>query len=100
MAYEVNDLPGGGRELLFPRLVPGEQVTVTYLYFPPVIWSNINSYTKSDEGLATIINVLPAPRWSPWLTGLAWALIVVGSITVVLAAGQLLVFFVRHFRGA
>ena len=33
--YRVSDLPGGGQEILFPSLVPNEQVTVSYLYIPP-----------------------------------------------------------------
>ena len=33
--YRVSDLPGGGQEILFPSLVPNEQVAVSSLYIPP-----------------------------------------------------------------
>jgi hypothetical protein len=33
-------------ELLFPKLVSGEQVSVSYIYFPPLLWSEIHAYTN------------------------------------------------------
>src|SRR2546426_531525 len=60
-------LPSGGHELVLPTLVPGEQVTISYLYPAPITWNQINSYVKSDEGMATVITVLPTrqyPRWA------------------------------------
>ena len=98
--YAIVDLPGGSRELVFPALVPGEQVNVTYLYFPPVVWSNVNSYTKSDEGFAKIINVLPTPQFSPWLTRITWALLIIGGTTVLVGIGQVVALIVRHLRAA
>ena len=35
VGYRVENLPGGGREIVMPTLVPNEQVTISYLYFPP-----------------------------------------------------------------
>jgi len=99
--YRVADLPGGGKEIVFPSLVPGEQVTVAYLYYPPLLFTEINSYTKSDDGFAKIVNLLPTPQWSPWLARLAWALILVGAITVLAGLGQLVVFVWRFaYHGA
>jgi hypothetical protein len=96
VGYDVVDTSSGGREIVFPTLVPNEQVTVTYLYFPPIIWSSINSYTKSDEGFARIINVLPAPKPSPWVTRLTWVLIAIGAITVLAGLGQPFALAMRH----
>jgi len=96
--YEVVDLPDGSQEIVFPSLVPGEQVTVAYLYFPPTLWNNVNSYTKSDEGFAKIINVLPVQQWSRWLAAVAWLLIAVGLITTVYSIAEFILFLVRHFR--
>ncbi len=81
VVYHVEQLPGGGAEIVFPTLVPGEQVTVGYLYYPPVLWSNVNSSTKSDEGFAKIVNVLPTPQPSVWVLRGMWALIVLGAVT-------------------
>ena len=81
--YEVTDLPEGGREILFRTLVPGEQVTVAYLYYPPLLWSGIHSYTKSDAGFAREVRVLPTPQPPRWVRIVAWALIGLGSLTLV-----------------
>ncbi len=78
IVHSVVQLPGGGQEILIPTLVPGEQVTVAYLYFPPLIFTQINSYTKSDDGFAKIITVLPTPQWPRWAQLLVWVLLVIG----------------------
>lgn len=90
--YEVRDLPDGGKELLFPKLVPGEQVAVTYLYYPPVVWGNVNTYTKSDDGFAKIVQVLPTPQAPTWIRRVLSALIVVGAATVVYGLAELIIF--------
>lgn len=64
--HRVVDLPGGGKEIVIPALVPGEQVTISYLYFPPVTVHQIHIHTKSDEGFARILTVLPTPQLSRW----------------------------------
>jgi hypothetical protein len=67
--YTVVPLPSGGHEIVIPLLVPREQVTVSYLYFPPITFNLINTYVKSDEGMANAISVLPTrplPRALLW----------------------------------
>jgi hypothetical protein len=93
--YEVSPLAGGGSEILFPSLVAGEQVTVTYLYFPPLLWSGVNSYTKSDEGFAKALNVLPTPQAPQWLQRVAWFFLTLGIAVALYGLGQALL-FVRH----
>ncbi|WP_157381063.1 hypothetical protein [Burkholderia ubonensis] len=65
--HEMKDAPNGGWEIIIPALVPNEQVLISYLYFPPVIWRQVNTYTKSDEGMARYLNVLPTPQPPRWL---------------------------------
>ena len=65
--HEMKDAPNGGWEIIIPALVPNEQVLISYLYFPPVIWRQVNTYTKSDEGSARYLNVLPTPQPPRWL---------------------------------
>jgi len=60
--HEVKASPVGGWEIVIPALVPNEQVRVSYLYFAPVTWHQVNTYTKSDEGFAQFLNVLPTPQ--------------------------------------
>ena len=83
VAHSRNPLPGGGEELLFPVLVPSEQVTVSYLYFPPLTFNQINLPIRSDEGLARQVNVLPSPQPPRWLQVLLWALIGAGVIAII-----------------
>ena len=49
--HHVEDLPGSGREIVIPTLVPGEQITVSYLYFAPVTFDQINAGIRSRKGL-------------------------------------------------
>ncbi|MEN7526491.1 hypothetical protein [Cupriavidus sp. DL-D2] len=65
--HDTFEGPDGGWEILIPSLVPNEQVLISYLYFPPIVWSQIHSYTKSDEGFARYLNVLPTPLPPRWL---------------------------------
>ncbi|MGV2988100.1 hypothetical protein ACE1OE_10665 [Vibrio sp. E150_011] len=58
-----NDIHGCS-ELIIPTLVPNEQVTIQYLYYPPLTWQQINTYTKSDEIQADYVNVIPSPEIS------------------------------------
>lgn len=77
--YSVEHNPEGTGEIVIPALVPKEQVTISYLYFPPLTWDKINIFTKSDEGLAKIINVMPTPQLSKWLIFLIWFLMFIGA---------------------
>ncbi|MXS79331.1 hypothetical protein ABF86_00760 [Nitrosomonas sp. GH22] len=63
VTHKVGHSPSGSAEIVIPTLVSNEQVTLSYLYFPPLFWNQINSYTKSDEGMAKVINVIPSPQW-------------------------------------
>ena len=80
--YRVLDLPGGGQEILFPSLVPGEQVTVSYLYFPPVTWDQVNRLVKSDEGLAKVIQVIPMQKYPQWFNKFLAVLLLAGALSV------------------
>lgn len=69
VAHSVEALPDGSREIVLPAIVPGEEVTVSYLY-PPITWNQINTRVKSDDGLARVIRVLPTrvyPKALSWL---------------------------------
>ena len=81
---------GDSAEICIPVLVPNEQVTVSYLYFPPLTWDQVNGWVKSDEGMARAIYVIPSippPRPVMWLL---WALTFVGASTVMYWALRLL----------
>jgi transcriptional regulator with XRE-family HTH domain len=73
----------GRAGLVMPTLVPNEQVTISYLYFPPTTWKQINGPVKSDEGLARVLQVLPTEQYPMWFNRLAAGLILIGLIALV-----------------
>jgi hypothetical protein len=84
--YIQKDLPGGGKEFVFPSLVPKKQVTISYLYFPPLTYNQINTHVESDEGPAKLVTALLQPQAPKWLVKLIWALIVIGTVALIYLA--------------
>lgn len=81
--YDIEENPEGGAEIIFPIMVPKEQVTISYLYFPPVTWNQVNAYTKSDDGFANILNVIPMPQPSKLVIAIVWVLMFLGATFLV-----------------
>jgi len=77
--YTIEENPEGGAEIIFPIMVPKEQITISYLYFPPVTWNQVNAYTKSDDGFANILNVIPMPQPSKFVIAGVWILMFIGA---------------------
>ena len=77
--YSIEENPEGASEIVFPVIVPKEQITISYLYFPPLTWDKINNYEKSNEGFAKQINVIPTPQLPKILNVLIWFLIFIGA---------------------
>ena len=82
VVHDVTKMSGEAGEIVIPVLVPQEQVTIAYLYWPPLVMPNIHSYFKSDEGLANVINVIPTRQWPKWLILLFWGLATIGATLV------------------
>lgn len=80
VSYQVSPLPAGGSEIVFLTLVPNEQITITYLYYPPTTWDQINAYTKSDQGIARSITVLPTPAQPMWVLRIAAVVLFLGAV--------------------
>ena len=81
--HTLEGASNGIREIVITRLVPDEQITISYLYGPPLLWNQIHSYTKSDEGYAKILNVLPTPQLSMWWIRIIWTLLFIGSVSTI-----------------
>ena len=77
--YTIQRNPEGSGEIVIPVLVAKEQVTVSYRYFPPLLWNQINVNTKSDDGFAKIINVIPMPQPRKAVIAAVGALMFVGA---------------------
>jgi hypothetical protein len=89
LAHTVQALPNWTEEILFPALPARFQVSVSYLYFPPILFSQINAPIYSDEGLARVIDVLPQEQWPRWLSVMLGGLVLIGIIAVAYALFEL-----------
>ena len=78
MHYSFEFSPTGTFQILIPTLAPKEQVTLSYLYQEPTLWSDISWQPKSDDGLAEIVQAVPAPRPNKPARYIALALAFVG----------------------
>ena len=93
--YSVGSLPGGGQEIIIPTLVPGEEITVSYLYFPPLTVAGINTGIKSDQGFARPITVLLQRQYPKWFNASAAFLILIGLVAVLYLAFRTLIWALR-----
>jgi hypothetical protein len=81
--HRVDDLPGGGKEIVFPVLVAGTEVTVQYLYFPPLLFTQINTHVQSDEGAAKFLNVWLVQRYPQWFNLIIAIMLFFGVVTII-----------------
>lgn len=70
---------GQAAELIIPTLVAQEQITISYLYFPPTLWSDVIGPVKCDEGMAKSINVSVSTPWPRGVRWLIWAMAFIGA---------------------
>lgn len=79
------EIPNSGKDIVIPSLVAGQQVTINYLYGPPILAENVTdtSQIRSDEGYARVITVLPTPLPSRWQVRFWQTLVLLGFITAV-----------------
>ena len=82
IVYNIETLPDGTKDIVIPTLVPGEEITVSYLYFPPVIAAQVNAGVKCDQGFASQITVLLQRQFPRWFNRTVIALFLVGIVTV------------------
>ena len=82
VAHQTETLPDGSRDIVIPTIVPGKELTVSYLYFPPAVYTDINRGIESDEGLATEIPVLLQRIYPNWFNVSALVLMLVGLVTL------------------
>lgn len=100
VAFTVEDLPGGGADIVIPRLVPGEQVSISYLYAPPLLYSQIHAGIRHSQGFARELTVLPTPQYPQWAARTLGLLIIVGVIAVLYIVVIGVIAAVRRFLAA
>ena len=76
--YTIEENPAGNFQILIPNLAPKEQITISYLYQAPTVWSHVSWQPKSDDGLAELVEAIPAPRPNRFIRYTVLALAFVG----------------------
>jgi hypothetical protein len=56
-------MPRGRQDIVIPKLISGEQVTISYLYFPPMTFDQVNDGIKCDQGFAPVLPRRIYPFW-------------------------------------
>lgn len=70
-------------EITIASLAPGEFVSITYLYFPPLLWSQIDLLVKCDECLSVPANMQHVYILPGWLKAVLYFFLFVGAVTTV-----------------
>lgn len=94
--HHTEDLPDGSKEIVIPTLVPGEEITISYLYFPPVTVGQINSGIKCDQGFAQAIPVLLQRQYPRWFNATAAALMLIGLVALAYLVYHVLRWLLQH----
>lgn len=81
VVHHVEELTEGSKDIVIPTLVPGEQITLSYLYFPPVTVVQVNAGIKCDQGFANQIPVLLQRQYPRWFNICAAILMLFGIVT-------------------
>ena len=68
---------------MIPIVLPNQHLTISYLYFPPITYAQINDGVKCDEGFATQIPVLLQRQYPGWFNYTAGTLMIVGMSVLV-----------------
>ncbi len=80
--YCLEEVPNSGQDIVIPTVVPKQELTISYLYFPPHTYADINAGVRCDEGFATGIPVLLQRRYPSWFNFIARVLMIVGVLTL------------------
>jgi hypothetical protein len=83
MQHRIENLPGGGAEIVFPILVPDEQVWISYLYSPPIFFNQMHAGIRHNEGFATEVTTIPSPHYPPWVQKMVWFLLILGTMALI-----------------
>jgi hypothetical protein len=81
VVHHVETLPDGSQDIVIPTLVPGEEITISYLYFPPIVVGQVNAGIKSDQGFANQITVLLQRQFPLWFNRTVLAFLLMGLVT-------------------
>jgi hypothetical protein len=80
--HSIEEVQGGGKDIVFPTLVPNEQITISYMYFPPTTYERVTQGVKSDEGFAQVVPVLLTRQYPRWVQRVLKLLLLAGAVAV------------------
>jgi hypothetical protein len=80
VVHQVENLPDGNREIIIPTIVPNQELTISYLYLPPLTAAQVNLGVWSDEGFAQQIPVALQRQYPKWFNLTAGILFIVGIV--------------------
>lgn len=95
LVHHVEDLSDGSREIVIPTLVPGEQITISYLYFPPLTVAQVNAGIRCDQGFAHQIPVLIHRQYPKWFNVSVALFMLIGIVTVIYLIYRVVVMLVK-----
>lgn len=81
--HRVEDVPNSDmKEIVIDKMVPGDEVHISYIYYPPLTWQLIHSSVKSDEGQATGWRVTLQRVFPKWFKAQAVIFYLIGIIAI------------------
>jgi hypothetical protein len=82
--YGDRDLPGGGFEIVLDRLVPQQEVAISYMHTEP--FNRFRGQITHADGIAVEISAIPRSEYPRWQVRTLWLLALIGMIAVVFLA--------------
>ena len=83
---KVLKIPNVGEVIALERMLPNQEITITYVYAPPLQYDRINTHVRSDEGIAKRVHVLLNKQLPTWLLNILRILLFVGFVTTIYGA--------------
>jgi hypothetical protein len=80
--HTVDTLPDGSQDIVIPVLVPNQEITIGYMYAPPLVVAQINAGIRCDQGFATPIPVLLQRQFPKWWNLTAFIFFLIGVVAV------------------
>lgn len=100
--YQIIDVPNDGKDILIPTIVPNEQITISYIYFPPITYKEVNNYlnghlaVRHDDGFGKQVNVMPTIIIKTWQKIVLYILLFIGTSTLLYWSGIMIVHFYNY----
>lgn len=93
----VDEIGEGLKDLVIEQMVPGEQLTIQYLYYVDEEFGNRSikffNGIKCDDGYVKVEHYLPTKQFPNWVNLISLALMFVGAVSIIYYVMKLIVWF-------